>query len=58
LLCVFNFAAEPTNWALPAELRDVEITVLPVDVAGVLGGVLEETALVLPPLGSFVGRIG
>lgn len=58
LLCVFNFAAEPANWALPAEIGDVEITALAVDVAGVLGGVVEESALALPPLGSFVGRIG
>ncbi|RWG57289.1 MAG: DUF3459 domain-containing protein, partial [Mesorhizobium sp.] len=43
LLCVFNFAGEPANWTLPAEISDVEITVLAVDVAGVLGGVLGET---------------
>ncbi|TIO11723.1 MAG: DUF3459 domain-containing protein, partial [Mesorhizobium sp.] len=58
LLCVFNFAGEPANWTLPAEISDVEITVLAVDVAGVLGGVLGETALALPPVGCFVGRIG
>ncbi|PBB82400.1 alpha-glucosidase [Mesorhizobium sp. WSM3879] len=58
LLCVFNFAGEPANWTLPAEISDVEITVLAVDVAGVLGGVLGETALALPPVGYFVGRIG
>jgi alpha-glucosidase len=58
LLCVFNFAAEPAKWALPAEIRDVEMTALAVDVAGVLGGVVEESVLALPPLGSFVGRIG
>ncbi|MDX8491540.1 alpha-glucosidase family protein [Mesorhizobium sp. VK22B] len=58
LLCVFNFAGEPANWTLPAEIRDVEITALAVDVAGVLGGVLEEIALALPPVGCFVGRIG
>ncbi|TGP22673.1 MULTISPECIES: alpha-glucosidase family protein [unclassified Mesorhizobium] len=58
LLCVFNFAGEPANWTLPAEIRDVEITALAVDVAGVLGGVLEEVALALPPIGCFVGRIG
>ncbi|TPI61417.1 DUF3459 domain-containing protein [Mesorhizobium sp. B3-1-7] len=57
LLCVFNFAAEPANWALPAEIRDTEVTALAVDVAGVLGGVLEEVALALPPVGCFVGRI-
>ncbi|WP_292089525.1 alpha-amylase family glycosyl hydrolase, partial [Mesorhizobium sp.] len=58
LLCVFNFAGEPANWTLPAEISDVEITVLAVDVAGVLGGVLGEIALALPPVGCFVGRIG
>ncbi|TGQ22626.1 alpha-glucosidase family protein [Mesorhizobium sp. M00.F.Ca.ET.217.01.1.1] len=58
LLCVFNFAGEPANWTLPAEISDVEITVLAVNVAGVLGGVLGETALALPPVGCFVGRIG
>ncbi|MDG4900498.1 MULTISPECIES: alpha-glucosidase family protein [unclassified Mesorhizobium] len=58
LLCVFNFAGEPANWTLPAEISDVEITVLAVDVAGVLGGALGEIALALPPVGCFVGRIG
>ncbi|UCI06822.1 alpha-glucosidase family protein [Mesorhizobium sp. B1-1-8] len=58
LLCVFNFAGEPAKWTLPAEIRDIEITALAVDVAGVLGGVLEEIALALPPVGCFVGRIG
>jgi alpha-glucosidase len=58
LLCVFNFAREPAYWALPPEVRDIEIAALSVDVAGVLGGVLEEAALVLPPLGSFIARIG
>ncbi|MDX8459238.1 alpha-glucosidase family protein [Mesorhizobium humile] len=57
LLCVFNFAAEPSSWALPAEIRDAEITALAADVAGVLGGVLEEIGLALPPVGCFVGRI-
>ncbi|TGS54607.1 alpha-glucosidase, partial [Mesorhizobium sp. M3A.F.Ca.ET.201.01.1.1] len=58
LLCVFNFSAEPTGWALPTELGDAEITAFDVDAAGILGGVVEESALALPPLGSFVGRIG
>lgn len=58
LLCVFNFAGEPASWTLPAEIRDVEITALAADVAGVFGGVLEEIALALPPVGCFVGRIG
>ena len=58
LVCVFNFAGDPAGWALPPELGDVELTALAVDVAGVLGGVLEESGLALPPLGCFVGSLG
>ncbi|MBZ9885507.1 alpha-glucosidase family protein [Mesorhizobium sp. CA10] len=58
LLCVFNFSTEATGWALPTEIGEAEITAFDVDAAGVLTGVVEDSVLALPPLGSFVGRIG
>ncbi|MDX8531138.1 alpha-glucosidase family protein [Mesorhizobium sp. VK25A] len=58
LLCVFNFSADATGWALPTEIGEAEITAFDVDAAGILTGVVEESAVALPPLGSFIGRIG
>ena len=53
LLCVFNFAGEPTDWALPAAIGGVEPIDLAVDGAGALDG----ASLGLPALGCYLGRI-
>lgn len=52
LLCAFNFAAEPANWPLPAELGPVEA----VDFAG-YAPMLVGNTLSLPGLRGFVGRL-
>ena len=51
LLCVFNFAGDPGNWPLPADIGAV---------ASIVGGtaVGEESKLALPELGFFLGQLG
>ncbi|TIW65730.1 MAG: DUF3459 domain-containing protein, partial [Mesorhizobium sp.] len=51
LVCIFNFADEQVNWALPGDLGPVEA--IDLGTASVIG----EDVLVLPPLGTFLGRI-
>jgi alpha-glucosidase len=52
LLCVFNFAAKPAEWALPLELGPVEA----VDFAG-YGAALQNGTLSLPELCCFIGQL-
>jgi alpha-glucosidase len=50
LLCVFNFAEEPASWPLPQDIGVAET----IDRGA--GAALQEKALSLPPLSSFLGR--
>jgi len=53
LLCAFNFASTPAEVKLVSSLAVVESVGLPGGTGDVRGGVLQ-----LPPLGTFVGRVG
>ncbi|WP_167434358.1 alpha-glucosidase family protein [Mesorhizobium helmanticense] len=53
LVCVFNFAGEPANWRSPPDLGAMRA--IDPDVADI---VLQDGQLSLPPLGSFLGRLG
>ena len=53
LLCVFNFAGEPAEWAVPAELGQLQM----LDGLG-QGARVEGTTLALDPLSTCFARLG